>query len=202
MRISAIILASLLIVSCGSSRKETVRAKEEPKQGAAGQTPESAAVAPVDEPATAPMEPGSLPENEVWTPADEANLPDLEKRLEAKVYNLWECNYEALLASLEGETPSVILPGPSGLERYLLQNSNTMNAALAEKFPDIKSYKGTAENGQSTVRVDTNDEGLFIEYDAGGVKYLLAPFLQGSKRFYILYPKDAVTDSSRDGSYK
>jgi hypothetical protein len=76
-----------------------------------------------------------------------------------------------------------------------------MNEALAAKYPEIKSYKGKSTDGTLSIRLDTNDKGLFVEVTGTEFKNLLNPILAGNKTYYALYTEDAITPSPRDKTF-
>ena len=76
-----------------------------------------------------------------------------------------------------------------------------MNEELAEKYPEIKSYKGKSVDGKLTIRLDANAEGLFAEIKGEQTKQLLSPLLKGNKTFYALYNEDALPKPTRDESF-
>jgi hypothetical protein len=78
-----------------------------------------------------------------------------------------------------------------------------MSASLAEKFPNIRSYKGQSEDGRLRLRLDTNDEGLFAEISGTGRKELIAPLYKGDTRHYAVYKEeDSTGGTPRDDSYE
>lgn len=139
--------------------------------------------------------------NSVWSLYDVDDLPDLERRLEPNSFVLWKCNYDRLMTDLVGDDIHVLLPVENELILFTLQNSGTMSEALVEKYPTIKSYKGASENG-TTARVDTNDEGFFAEFKNGSNIWLVAPYLKGSKTYYIFYEKSSLPPQSREDSFE
>jgi hypothetical protein len=178
-----------LLVSCGSSKKHKTDSKPEAVEVVLEAPGTSQAPRPTPEP------------NSVWSLYSVDDLPDLERRLEPSSFVLWKCNYDRFMTDLIGDDIRVLLPVEGDLQTFTLQNSGTMSKALAEKFPNIKSYKGESENG-TTARVDTNDEGFFAEYKNGSTIWLVAPYLKGSKSYYIFYEKSSLPSQSREDSFE
>lgn len=184
-----IIVILALLCSCSASKTE--------------QTTSATPEVPVDEPVTTSEE-KTAPQEELplWSTYNADDLPDLEKRVELKDFALWKCNYQDLREQLTGEFIIVELPVNSGLTSFSLMNSGTMSPELAAKFPNIKSYKGASEDSSIKARIDTNEEGLFGEFQTTEGKFLLSPYLKGSNVYYALYTEDALPPNPRDESYK
>lgn len=139
--------------------------------------------------------------NQLWNSYQVSDLPELEKRIEPKEYELYKCNFDLLLEQLLGDSVSIELPTTEGFKRFDLVNSNTMNASLAAKYPQIKSYKGKTADGKLSLRLDTNNDGLFVEITGTEFKNLLSPLLSANKTFYALYLESALTPAPRDKSF-
>ena len=188
MRILTSLIIIGLLVSCSSSKKKT------------------SANPVVTEKTTAPEKPVestelTQEEGALWSAYDESNLPDLERRINPSSFDLYKCDYNELMRTLNGENPSIEIPTKKGLITFALVNSNTMNEALAAKYPEIKSYKGKSSDGTLSIRLDTNEKGLFAEVTGVEFKNLLNPILSGNKTYYALYTEDAITPSPRDKSF-
>lgn len=140
-------------------------------------------------------------ENQLWTSYQVSDLPDLEKRIEPKEYELFKCNFDLLLEQLSGDSVSIELPTTEGFKRFEMVNSNTMNASLAAKYPQVKSYKGKSADGKLSLRLDTNNDGLFVEITGVAFKNLISPLLLANKTFYALYLESALTPTPRDKSF-
>ncbi len=142
-------------------------------------------------------------EDRIWQSYSVDDLPDLEKRINPSEFDVWQCDYNVLRKRLAAEEPKVKLPTSKGLQTFILENSGTMSPELAEKFPNIRSFKGTSTDGKTQARLDTNDEGLFVEFtETGSEQFFLSPLLKGSKTYYATYRKDALTNPGRDESYE
>ncbi|GAB5538886.1 MAG: hypothetical protein Salg2KO_09890 [Salibacteraceae bacterium] len=76
-----------------------------------------------------------------------------------------------------------------------------MSPALAEKFPEIKSMKGQSADATIQARVDTNEEGLFVEYKQNDKTFVLSPYLKGSKAYYAFYSKENAEKQPRDEDF-
>lgn len=190
MRILFICAILISVAGCSSSKKVPVEAAvSEPL---------------VEEKAPEPVyeeSPQEIAESELWQWYDEADLPDLERRISPSEFVLYHCEYASFLSSLGANTVEVELPTTNGMVLFILENSNTMNEELAAKFPDIKSFKGKSDDGKLSVRLDANQEGLFAEISGVETKQLISPFLKGNKTFYALYGEDALPKSPRDQSF-
>ena len=141
-------------------------------------------------------------ENSIWTSYKDMDLPDLERRISPTGYSLWQCDYAQLMESMAGSSAELLLPIDDQLQLFQLENSGTMSEALAAKFPEIKSYKGYSSDKTYSIRMDTNEEGLFTEIKNGKEIMLLEPFLKGSKTFYVLYEKSSLPNVPRENFEK
>lgn len=133
----------------------------------------------------------------LWTVVTKSGLPNTEWRIAPTEYTLFRVNHDSLLTLLDGSKTRVPLPVKDGIEVFLLEDAGTMSPGLAAKFPQIKSYKGKAEVGETTVRVDHNEKGLHVEYSTPSGKHYLSPLLEGNLYFYAFYPENAITPGPR-----
>ncbi len=190
MRVFLFSLLMIAIAGCSSSKKKPavqLTAEPIPKVQENNDVPQEHAI--------------EITESELWQKYDEADLPDLEKRISPSSFELYYCEYTSLLSSLRSSSAELELPTQQGFKTFLLENSNTMNEELAEKYPEIKSYKGKSVDGKLTIRLDANAEGLFAEIKGEQTKQLLSPLLKGNKTFYALYNEDALPKPTRDESF-
>lgn len=194
MRILLSILITLSISACSSSKKQAQSENSNEEKTA------EINVVETETPTTESQE--TAIEKEVWIKRDISDLPDLEKRIEPSSFDLYHCDYEAVINALKGEKTSIVLPTLNGFMAFELQNSNTMNEALAAKFPNIKSYKGKSADGKFSIRLDTNDDGLFAEISSADSKTLISPFLKGNYTYYAVYNESAITPNTRDKSFE
>lgn len=189
MRKFTLLIIIGLLVSCSSAKKKTSATSVAAEKVVEAETP-------IEETSEVASEEGAL-----WSVYDENDLPDLERRISPSSFDLYKCDYNQLMSTLKGENPNITIPTKMGMITFELQNSNTMNEALAAKYPEIKSYKGKSTDGKLSIRLDTNDKGLFVEITGTAFKNLLNPILAGNKTFYALYTEDALTPSPRDKSF-
>lgn len=189
----------LLLLSCNASKSPSSKSAVSD----AGQPTEVETVVPKIEEPEMKVQASEDEESSLWKPYSTMDLPDLEKRIDPKDFKLWICDYDRLTTQLSSESPQVTLPTLGGMKVFHLTNSGTMSEELAEKFPNIKSFKGVSADGSISARVDMNDEGLFVEYNTPGTEQSYAsPLLKGSKVYYAVYLKSALPNPGRDGSYK
>jgi hypothetical protein len=101
---------------------------------------------------------------------------------------IFRLDEKAFLEALENGT--VTLPDDLGnLNYFTIEESNTMSAELAEKFPDIKSYKGTQiDNSLCKPRIEKSKTKIKISVLCNDKTY----FIDKDKDlgFYILYNKE------------
>lgn len=192
MRIFLLSILLIALAGCSSSKKKpTEQVEAEPVLEVQEKINEPQDQEPVIE----------ITESELWQSYNEADLPDLERRISPSSFELFRCEYSALLSSLRSSSVELELPTQQGFKTFLLENSNTMNEELAAKYPEIKSYKGKSLDGKLSIRLDANTEGLFAEISGEQTKQLLSPLLKGSKTFYALCNEDALPKSPRDESF-
>ncbi len=88
------------------------------------------------------------------------------------------------------------LPTPdSKMQTFTIVESPIMEAELANKFPEIKTYSGYSINNQAiTVRFDVTPAGFHAMVLSDGETYFIDPYSQGNTEFYIsYYKKDFLT---------
>jgi hypothetical protein len=94
-------------------------------------------------------------------------------------------------------TTTLQLPRPDGtMEEFVIVESPMMEQALADQFPDIKTYAGYASNNPAvTVRFDVTPAGFHAMVLSPDGNYFIDPYSKSSTEFYIsYYKKDFVTD--------
>lgn len=135
------------------------------------------------------MKKNSSTKNDIWTfisSEDMGNDNSLPKE-----YTAMKLNIELLEKQLkQSRTPEIALPIINQtLITVKLEDSGTMSADLAAKFPNIKSYKGRELNDSSTeIRVDKNSSGVFAMIVREGQTYFINPIKKGSA-IYVIYDK-------------
>lgn len=192
MRVLIIGIVLIVLAGCSSSKKKPI------EQAEVNPTPSMQENTIESEPTPETLK---VTESEFWHSYNEADLPDLEKRISPSSFELYQCEYASLLSSLRSSTAELELPTQQGFKTFFLENSNTMSEELAAKYPEIKSYKGKSRDGELTIRLDANAEGLFAEITGIETKQLISPLLKGNTTFYALHNEDALPQSPRDESF-
>lgn len=192
----------LCLVSCSSSKR---KGREGTNESAASKAEAPAPEISDNAPAAAKVEevqPKTMDEG-LWVLRDMYSLPDLERRIELSTFTTYACDYEQLTAILDEGEKTVAIPTLEGIVSFRVENAQTMSPELAAKFPAIRSYKGKSSDGKLTIRLDTNEEGLFASIVGTGTKTLISPILKGSKNYYAIYTEEALPPGApRDGSYR
>jgi len=190
MRVFLFSLLMIAIAGCSSSKKKPavqLTAEPIPKVQENNDVPQEHAI--------------EITESELWQKYDEADLPDLEKRISPSSFELYRCDYSSVVSTLHSNSAELELPTKQGYVIFILENSSTMNEELAAKYPEIKSFKGKSTDGRLSIRLDTNAEGLFAEITGIETKQLISPLLKGNTTFYALHNEDALPQSPRDESF-
>jgi subtilisin-like proprotein convertase family protein len=139
-----------------------------------------------------------------WTGIDgldqisRSNIP-LEKDVNPIDYSVFQLDLEGFKTHLSNapmentrrgsRNPLVTeIPTPDGeVLEFHLTESPMMEAGLAEKFPDIKTFKGTSKDGLSTGRFDLTSHGFHgIVFHPEGT-YYINPYNRSTRDFYISY---------------
>ncbi len=129
-----------------------------------------------------------VPVNNVrLTPAATKKGPQLPKKY--VVYTINNEQMRAFFQSLKSAGHGHInLPVPGqGCQAFHVENSGTMSEALAAKFPEIVSLKGTAQNNKAgSVRVDYDGKKLKAEITWENRIYYIQPWEENGTLWYVL----------------
>lgn len=193
-----ILLVVLMLTGCKSTQKGEQNNASEATPAANKESAETS----IPEPSTPATLEISVEEGVFWQPYQAENLPDLAPLIQPKEFELWYCELDRVRSQLRGQNAETLLPFRGKLMLFTLTNSGTMNPALAEKFPLIKSYKGQSHDGAITVRVDSNEKGIYASYQIAGEEWLLAPYLDGSDRYYAFYNKSDLANPGRSDDFE
>ena len=93
----------------------------------------------------------------------------------------------------------IVLPMPNGLtERFVIRETPVMEAALANKYPHIKTFTGTSlDQAGSVVKIDIGDFGFNAMVVSPQGRYFIDPINNFTKENYIVYySKDLQADNS------
>lgn len=117
-----------------------------------------------------------------WKALSKETIPE-----KYNAYQVYQLNEEKFINALKNG--SVTLPDDLGnLNHFNIVESNTMSPELAEKFPNIKSYKGEQEdNSLCKSRIEKNNSKLKISVFCNDKTY----FIDKDKELdiYIVYNK-------------
>ena len=192
MRVLIIGIVLIVLAGCSSSKKKPI------EQAEVNPLPSMQEKAIESEPTPETVK---VTESELWHSYNEADLPDLEKRISPSSFELYRCDYSSVVSTLHSNSAELELPTKQGYVIFILETSSTMNEELAAKYPEIKSFKGKSTDGRLSIRLDTNAEGLFAEITGIETKQLISPLLKGNTTFYALHNEDALPQSPRDESF-
>ncbi len=93
----------------------------------------------------------------------------------------------------------IMLPMPNGsTERFVIKETPVMEAALANKYPHIKSFTGTSlDQSGSVVKIDIGDFGFNAMVVSPEGRYFIDPLNNYTKENYIVYyGRDLENDNS------
>ena len=152
--------------------------------------------------------------DKVWQEIDESAIkrPEAERTAvpsEYKVFRANKTNLNSILekapaefgsAARDGGDIIMTLPMPDGtFSRFKIQYSPIMEAGLAAKYPEIKSYIAQdIDNPRSTARISMSPSGFRAIIFAGYRTVLVDPYAQDDSSNYISYDKAMLTN---DGNF-
>lgn len=93
----------------------------------------------------------------------------------------------------------IVLPMPNGSsERFVINETPVMEAALAKKYPHIKTFTGTSlDQSGSVVKIDIGDFGFNAMVMSSEGRYFIDPLNNYTKENYIVYySRDLQADNS------
>jgi hypothetical protein len=138
----------------------------------------------------------------VWTFVSKDSLPQQSQFASSlQGYQLLYLNTNAWLKSLpkgssggKAKVATVVLPLPDSTFMYFeVAESVVMEPALAEKFPEIKTYAGTAINQPAgSVRMEITPKGFFAMISIAHQTSYVQPAGSATSPFYLSYYKTAV----------
>jgi hypothetical protein len=150
---------------------------------------------------------GALPHvsaDRVWQAADEAQLLAVpsERWIVPQAYRTFRLDADALrgvlnrapveFTAVAAASPAVLtIPMPDGtFARFTIYDSPIMEAGLAAKFPDIKTYSGQGiDDPTATIRFDLTPNGFHAMVIAAGNTVYVDPYSRGDVAHYISYDK-------------
>jgi hypothetical protein len=153
----------------------------------------------------------AVPPNGLWQAIDENQIVSAGQRLIIpERYRTFRANQTALRQLLAqapmeftaaAKTSQVVLsvPMPDGaLSRFRIEQSPVMQAGLAARFPNIKTYRGKGiDDPTATARFDLTPEGFHGIVLRPGGTVLIDPYAKNDTANYITYFKRDVTKTSR-----
>ena len=157
---------------------------------------------------------GDLSSDGVWEtlPKDAVQAADGVNYIQASEYSLYDMDETELLSSLVGAplefTPgyldsSIVLsiPTPSGtFDQFKIVEAPIMEPALAERFPDIKTYRGFGvEDAGDTIRLDFTSHGFHASVrNTTHGNYYVDPYFHLSDGPYMsYYTRGQIVDAER-----
>ncbi|MBN8642668.1 MAG: proprotein convertase P-domain-containing protein [Flavobacteriales bacterium] len=151
----------------------------------------------------------SYAQNEIWRPTTEEKLSSaikMERASNPREFKLFSLNLNALKTQLANapldsqnieSTLIVTFPNPKGeLIQYRVYEAPVMEAGLAEKFPDIKSYSGrNIKNSAETIRFSVTLFGLHLmSFNSDSGTHYIDTYTKDLSN-YIIYRKQDISPS-------
>ncbi|HEY0426222.1 MAG TPA: zinc-dependent metalloprotease family protein [Pyrinomonadaceae bacterium] len=149
----------------------------------------------------------------MWQEISDSSLQQrpMERTITPNVYKTFSLNREALdgillkapmefTVSMRTGGTVLTLPMPDGtFERFRIENSPIMEQGLAEKFPEIQTYRGQGiDDDTASVRFDVTPAGFHaMILSANGTSYV-DPYAKGDTSNYISYHKDDLNLNGRE----
>lgn len=148
-------------------------------------------------------------QNSLWTKTSDERTSMLEKMDRISIpstYDLYALNFTAFknqvaqapMENQEGLSNVVVsFPNADGkLDRFRIFEAPVMDPALAERFPDIKSYYGKSVDGISSIRFSVTIFGLHVmSVTSETGSYFIDTYTKDLGN-YIVYKKQNVTRTS------
>lgn len=148
-------------------------------------------------------------QSSLWNKTSEDNVKLLIKTDRASVprkYELFSLNFNALKlqlqqAPLENQAQSNVIidfPNPNGeLMHYRIYDAPIMEAGLANKYPNIKSYIGTGvEDPSATIRFSTTLFGLHVMSLSGKTGMFYIDTYTKDLNNYIVYSRSDISNGN------
>ncbi|SDQ21395.1 Por secretion system C-terminal sorting domain-containing protein [Flagellimonas zhangzhouensis] len=127
-----------------------------------------------------------------------ASLKDMDAA--KKLLELDRTSFKSQLASsstLKGQTKTIYLPDTNGeIVPFQLVETSVLHPDLAKKYPNIKSYTGTSDNGQYRIKLSSSHKGLqSMVVDLKSQKQVFMEPVSNKDNVYVIYENDAgLTD--------
>ncbi len=149
--------------------------------------------------------------DKIWQEIDEAAIkrPEAERTALPGEYKVFRANKTNLNSTLNkaptefsdaarGSDVILTLPLPDGtFSRFKIQYSPIMEAELAAKYPEFKSYIAQdIDNPRSTARISMSPTGFRAIIFAGYKTIIVDPYALGDSSNYISYDKAMLTDEN------
>lgn len=127
-----------------------------------------------------------------WTEISEVSANENDLPTKFKAFSL---DIDKLKSAIESNT-ALEIPGPDGeILTVNVKISSTMSPALAEKFPEIRSYVVLNSDKVSSGRIDINPSGFYAMLTIESVTYFINPVEKNSKEYVCYLKGDANTNS-------
>lgn len=124
-----------------------------------------------------------------------------ERLISVKQQKVYKLDIEKLTNSLKQKPAlGIWIPYPAGKPQFFeLQESPIMAAALAKKYPSIKTYSGKNPETGETIRLDLSKKGFHaMVYSSKGV-FFIDPIQKQDDHYQVYYKKDLKGNPNRVG---
>jgi hypothetical protein len=148
-------------------------------------------------------------QSDLWTPVNESSLSRnlFTKHLKPAVYQVYQLNEPSIQRELRNSPSerkvgaaqsSLVLsvPVPGGrTERFSVVEAPVMDAALAARYPEIKSYAGTGiDNTTSTIRFDVSPAGFHAMILSADRPTIYIDPVDRSDKYYVVFSRKELID--------
>ncbi len=131
----------------------------------------------------------------VWQDLSPKSISNKSVDLPRK-YRLLKLDVPTFIQTISSDSISLPIP-EGGFIHFTITKSSVMSPALAAKFPDIKTYKGTGINEKASLRFERRKNQFYFSVITESQNFLINPITQSDSLRYISYNKNDVDSTFR-----
>jgi len=151
----------------------------------------------------------------IWTDVQESSIPKDKRFIIPSEYRSLSFNLANLKTYLQaaptesqvltdGMIPlEITLPTPEGKsEKFAIMETPIMEPALANKFPEIRTYGGQGlDDKTATIKLDVTPAGFHAMVISVNGTYYIDPYFLNKVKYYICYTKEAFYENVENESH-